>query len=190
MTPFLDPPEIGCSEKSKKTREKVVVEPLTAKKCKKVQKVVQNGVWDPILDPPGGCQKGSKKAFLPKTVFLGFSGKRVKIDMADEWRDEWSQTQKLKNGQKWGTLNRTVYRIDPKMAKIGSGTPSGGPKMTHFWTPQNHGFAKFRAVNTRVEPRGGSKKGSKKWSKMGPRGGLGPKMGHFWTPSETPSAPF
>ena len=46
MTPFLDPPEIGCSENSKVRAKKRAHEPLTAKKRKKgVQKVVQNGVW-------------------------------------------------------------------------------------------------------------------------------------------------
>ena len=79
LTPFLDPPEIGCSGKSKFRAVNTRVEPSRAKNGKKgVQKVVQNGVWDPIWDPPGGCQKRPKWRFCQKRCFWHFPEIRSK----------------------------------------------------------------------------------------------------------------
>ena len=85
---------------------------------KRVQKPLFSWFWT-----PRGVSKASQKAFLPKTVILGFSGKRVQTKGGAEWRDEGSETQNAKKPQNRGTLNRTVYRIDPFLTKMGSGTP-------------------------------------------------------------------
>ena len=123
-------------------------------------------------------------AFLPKTVILGFSGKRVQTEVGAEWRDEWSETQNVKKPQNGGTLNRTVYRFDPFLAKIGS----EGVKMTPFLDPPEigcSGKSKFRAVNTRVEP-SRAKNGKKGVQKVVQNGVPDPLGGPKWGPKVTP----